>query len=55
MADVCINLQALKMEYFSSKPYPTPGHLLPKAGKPQETKPNLKRKFQGQDAGGHIK
>jgi hypothetical protein len=22
MADVCINLQALQMEYFSNKPYP---------------------------------
>ena len=42
------------MEYFSNKPPPTPGHLLPKAGKPPETKPNLKRKFQGQDSGGKL-
>lgn len=40
------------MDYFSNKPAPTPGHLLPRGGQIPETKPNLKRKFQGQDAGG---
>ncbi|CAC5409852.1 cyclin-dependent kinase 7-like [Mytilus californianus] len=51
----CSATESLKMDYFSNKPPPTPGHLLPKAGKPPETKPNLKRKFQGQDSVGLVK
>ncbi|XP_076080408.1 cyclin-dependent kinase 7-like isoform X2 [Mytilus galloprovincialis] len=51
----CSATESLKMDYFSNKPPPTPGHLLPKAGKPPEQKPNLKRKFTGQDSVGLVK
>lgn len=44
--------QALKMSYFSNKPYPTPNHLLPqlKNNKKEvmdQCKPSLKRKIEG--------
>jgi len=47
----CNASQALKMNYFSNKPAPTPGHLLPKLSKPADVnreadlKPTLKRKL----------
>ncbi|XP_069136673.1 cyclin-dependent kinase 7-like [Argopecten irradians] len=54
-------LQALQMDYFVMKPYPTPGHLLPMPGsnkiKDQNQLDNrfsLKRKLQG-DTGGLVK
>ncbi len=50
-------MQALKMSYFSNKPAPTPGHLLPRPGtnasvlKEPDLKPSLKRKLEPSDSG----
>ncbi|CAL8099126.1 unnamed protein product [Orchesella dallaii] len=46
--DRCTAKSALQMPYFSNKPGPTPGHLLPLPSnvvKQQEEKPSLKRKL----------
>lgn len=53
----CLSLKALKMEYFSNKPGPTPGTQLPRPNSnkivPQkEENMSLKRKIQAQ--GGKI-
>ncbi|XP_013413448.1 cyclin-dependent kinase 7 [Lingula anatina] len=55
----CTATQALKHSYFSNKPAPTPGHLLPRPNNtqpptPKDEKPNLKRKLQA-EAGGLVK
>ncbi len=54
---IVIYLQALQMPYFSNKPPPTPGHLLPRPGaaapvlKEPELKPSLKRKLNDSEVG----
>ena len=60
MHDRFLLLQALQMAYFSNKPAPSPGHLLPRPGfnaaviKEPELRPNLKRKLKDSESGIYI-